>query len=446
MLERFKLYIRNNQLVGLDQKVLLAVSGGPDSVAMVDLFYSSGIEFGIAHCNFNLRGKESDDDELYVKSLAQRYRVPLFVKSFDTKKLSDDKGISIQMAARELRFDWFEEIIEKHKYNSIATAHHIDDGIETFFINLFRGTGIAGLRGILSKQGNIIHPLLFCTKEELIEYLDQKNIAYRSDSSNESDKYIRNKIRHHLLPVLFDIEPDIRNKMSDNFERLSSQEKLLSELVKDKINEIANWENNNIYIDIQKLTDFSSAKELLYHILRDYNFSIEVVEEIYRSIDSQSGKVFYSKSHQIIRDRAFFILSEFQSKKSDNTIYYIEESQSSIKTPIDLSFHIKGKDAVIDKNELISLNYAFLNLEKLVFPLKLRKWQQGDKFIPFGMKGSKKVSDFLIDNKLSLKDKEDIWILCDNNDRILWVVGHRIDNRFRVSLNRQNIFVIKKLN
>lgn len=441
MLKRFLDFIKDNQLIKDKQKTLLAVSGGPDSVAMVELFSQSGFDFAIAHCNFQLRSDESDEDEQFVVQLSQRYGVPLFLTHFDTKKFAQSKGISIQMAARDLRFEWFKEIKEEHKFDYIATGHHLEDGIETFLINLNRGTGLKGLRGIIPKQGDLIHPLLFCNKGEILNFLKKQGIDYRSDSSNESDKYIRNQLRHHVIPKLQEINSGFNERMSENFERLNNQYLLLEELLQEKIRIITHQKNDQTYVDIASLLDFTMPLELLRVILEPYGFTYSNCKDVIVSLkNGQSGKIFNSCKHQLLRDRTHLIINARPDTPINKEFYRLNRDTFQIEEPFHLEQIVTQNWP--DKTILLNPKNASLDAAKLKFPLTIRKWQKGDRFIPFGMKGFKKVSDYLIDNKVSLFDKDNTWVICSGED-IVWLVGHRVDNRYKIDKNTDEIMVLK---
>ncbi|MFA8450869.1 MAG: tRNA lysidine(34) synthetase TilS [Bacteroidales bacterium] len=441
MQKQFSEYIENHQLIDKDQKVLLAVSGGPDSVVMIHLFHQAKIEFAIAHCNFHLRGKESDEDEQFVVQLSQRYAVPLFIEHFNTKKYAKENGISIQMAARDLRYKWFDEIRNANSFNFIATAHHADDAIETFFINTIRGTGIKGLHGILPKQGNIIHPLLFMTKDNIFNYCEDNKLAFRSDSSNDSDKYIRNKLRHHVIPIIKNIQPNFNSIMLDNFERINSQENLLQALVEKEFDKICNKQENKVTIDIDRLMQIPYPLEALRMYLSAYHFNFDTCSDVIYSLkNGQSGKQFLSPTHSLLRDRKELILISAERKEKFDTEIEISIDTLEIICPFPLKFRTTTNKP--NEETLKNSNFAFLDKTKLKFPLILRKWRQGDKFKPYGMKGYKKISDYLIDKKINLIQKENTWVIC-SEEEIVWLVGHRIDDRFKIQNKNEEKFFIE---
>jgi len=438
MLKKFKDFIFQESLFENDDKILLTVSGGPDSVILCELFYRAKYNFGIAHCNFHLRGKESDEDEIFVRDLSKKYKVQFYVKHFNTKKYAKDNHISIEMAARDLRYNWFFELLKKEKYKYIATGHHLDDQIETFFINIIRGTGIAGLHGIISKQNNIIRPLLFAYRNDIEAFLKKNNIPFRTDSTNNSVKFMRNKFRNLILPQLYQINKNYKKTIINDIKRLKDAEFIY----KTKINEVKKniliKEGKNILIPIEKLKELNPLRTYLFEFLSSYNFNFSTVEDIISRLDDISGKQFFSSSHRLIKDREYLIISELDKKSEANAIeFFINENDLFINTPVPLKFKnlIYNHDFIISKDKFI----ACFDKDKLKFPLQIRKWKKGDYFYPFGMNKKKKLSDFFIDEKFSLLEKEKIWLLCSDND-IVWIIGKRIDNRFRIRNNTKNIF------
>ena len=438
MQKLFSTFINKNKLILSSNKILLTVSGGVDSVVMCNLFHNAGIKFGIAHCNFQLRGKESDGDEKFVENLADKYGVPFYCKQFDTKKYSKEHHISTQMAARTLRYNWFQEIRKKEGYTYIATAHHQDDSIETFFINLIRGTGIAGLHGILPKQGKIIRPLLFANKEDILKFSAKQDLSYREDSSNASDKYMRNKIRHSIVPVLRELNPKIETTISSTIKRLQDVETIYkSEIEKQRLN-IVSEKDGSIFISIEKLKKLNPISSYLYEFLKPFNFNESHIEEIINCLDGESGKQFFSATHKLIKDRKDLIIGE-------NTYKLITKAHSSeIVTEESGGFLLDDALVIFKEFENIytfdkSPDTATVDYDKLVFPLELRKWKQGDTFYPLGMKGKKKLSDFFIDNKVPLNQKENTWLLTSEG-KIVWVVGMRIDERFKVTGKTKKLY------
>ena len=439
MLKHFQSFIKEDKLFSKDDKILVAVSGGIDSIALCYLVNDAGYSFGIAHCNFQLRGEESDGDEKFVKQLAKDFGVNFHVKKFETKKYSEENNISIQMAARELRYSWFEEIREENKYHSVVVAHHLDDETETFFINLVRGTGIAGLHGIKPKIGNIIRPLLFTNRTEIEKYINKKKIKFREDSSNSSDKYLRNKIRHQFIPLLKEINPDIKDSLSSTIARIGKIENIFNEVVEKEKNKIITKVESLIKLDIKAILKLNEKEIYLYEFLKPYGFNGDMISKIISSLKAESGKIFLSSSHKLVKDRKYLLVTSLDNiAKKKN--FKIKANIKSIKVPIKLKFSVSeiNKNLKIQNNK----NIATIDFDKLNFPLTLRTWEAGDFFYPIGMKGKKKLSDFFTDIKLSLFEKENIWILC-NGSEITWIVGHRIDDRYKVTEETKNIINIE---
>jgi tRNA(Ile)-lysidine synthase len=435
MLEEFKKFVIKNSLLKKGSKILIAVSGGRDSVVLCELFYKAKFPFAIAHCNFQLRGKESNDDEIFVKKMASKYSVEFFSKSFETEKSSKENKMSIQEAARFLRYEWFEKIRSKNNFDFIATAHHKDDELETFFINLIRGTGIAGLHGILAKRGRIIRPLLFAGRKEIDEFVRINKLQFREDSSNTSDKYLRNKIRHKIMPLFEEANPSFRSTLSEEIRRLSEVEKVYNYFI--DANEKQILKGNSISVSALKKKPFASV--LLYEILRKYQFNSTVSEEIFSSLNSESGKQFFSPTHRLVKDRKSFIITEFIPSKAKKKIF-VSQNEKTLISPFKMEF------CMVDNTNSFKISndnkIACFDFDKLKFPLEIRKWKAGDFFYPLGMNKKKKLSNFFIDLKFSIPEKENVWLLCSGG-QIIWVAGHRIDNRFKITEQTKKIYVIK---
>jgi tRNA(Ile)-lysidine synthase len=438
MIERFLSYIESNSLCGTGNRILLTVSGGIDSMVMMDLFLAAGYKTGVAHCNFGLRGEESDEDQRFVESAARISGVECHTRRFQTGKVASEEKLSIQMAARKLRYAWFEEVRGKQGYDFIATAHNQDDVLETFFINLSRGTGIRGLTGIPPRSGKVIRPLLFASRESIREYAESRNLSYREDSSNASDKYLRNRIRHKLLPMLEEQNPAFRKSLMETIDKLSETERIYSEEMEKQKKSLVMHKEGRTLIRIEELGKHPSRNTLLYEILSDFNFGSTAIEDIGKSLGGHPGKQFYSPTHRLVKDREELILiplKEDQSRK-----YYLELEEGQIFDPINLEWVIAENNPGFTVPRDPSV--ACLDLDLLDFPLILRRWQQGDYFRPFGMKGTKKLSDFLIDEKLSLPDKENVWLLA-SGQKIVWVVGLRIDDRFKITGKSRHVLMIR---
>jgi len=438
MLNRFKNFISENNLFDDNDKILLAVSGGIDSSVMTDLFIKSGYKVGIAHCNFKLRDKESDLDEEFVKQIAEKNNLQIFTTNFETENYANNNGISIQMAARELRYHWFEHIRQQNNYNYIAIGHNSNDIVETFIMNLTRGTGIKGLTGISPKNENIVRPLLFASRNQIKLYSIDNKIQYREDSSNYINKYTRNKIRHNILPIFHEINPNFNNTILENIHRLKSVEKVYYKDINQKSKAIITKKDNNILINIAELQKLNDYKNYLYEFLQPYNFSNLVLPDIEASLNKAPGKVFYSSTHKLVKDREFLIITKISEKHQNK--YYIDVDISYISKPFEMSINVDEKDNnfIIPKQSDI----ACIDFDLVQFPLILRKWEKGDYFMPLGMGQLKKVSDFFVDSKLSIIDKENTWILLSAN-KIIWIAGKRLDDRFKITDNTKRIITFK---
>ncbi|MCX6247479.1 MAG: tRNA lysidine(34) synthetase TilS [Bacteroidetes bacterium] len=445
MLAKFKAFIAKEKLFGPKDKILLAVSGGIDSAVMTDLFHRAGYFFALAHCNFGLRGKESDADEAFVKAMAKKYKVPFYCKTFSTARDAKEKGISIQMAARDLRYEWFEEIRQKGKYHSVATAHHLDDQVETFFINLLRSTGIAGFHGILPGQGNLIRPLLFCYRADIGTYAMQKKLAFREDSSNAETKYLRNKIRHEIIPVFCELNPAFPQTLTETIRRLRETELIFRDTVEEARKKIITTDKRGIHIRCADLKKLEPAGIYAFEILSPFGFSDAVISDILHLPDRSSGQVFYSPTHRLVKNREELLLEPNPSTKRSNIKkeeISVPENKKEIRKPLRLSF---AKIKITKRFELdLSKESATFDLKKITFPLLLRRWRKGDTFYPFGMNRRKKLSDFFVDLKFSIPEKENTWILCTGQE-IIWVIGHRTDHRFRVTPQTKEVLQVKWL-
>ncbi len=405
-----------------NKKLLLAVSGGLDSMVLLHLLQQLPYTIAIAHCNFQLRGIESFEDQSFVQNYALQHQIPFYYTQFDTQAFANDYKLSTQVAARELRYDWFYEQLELHQFDFVLTAHHADDNLETFLINLSRGTGLDGLSGIPAQNDTVLRPLLPFSRAAIEEYAKANNLQWREDSSNASDKYLRNQIRHHLVPMLKELNPDFLKAFGMTQEYLQQAQELVSDAASMVYQQVAREEEDTIYFDLKQLLRLPNYASYLYQWLKEYGFS--AWDDIYNLVDSQSGKQVFSSEYRLLKDRDFFILSPIQEPEKE--IYFIEKNQDKVKIPLKLQF---CKVADINKADSSAI---FVDESKLAYPLVLRKWQEGDFFYPLGMKGkSKKVSKFFKDEKMALLDKENTWLLC-SNEAIVWVIGMRADERFKV--------------
>ncbi len=440
MISQFKKYISNNNLLQPNSEVLLAISGGIDSVVMLDLFSKTKIKFAIAHCNFQLRGDESDSDEMFVVYLAKKYNVKIYSSICDASKYSKTNKLSTQEAARELRYNWFNKVYLNNNFSTIAIAHNQNDSIETFFINLFRGAGIKGLKSIPVKRDNIIRPLMFATRIQIEEYVKSNNLEYREDSSNASNHYLRNNIRHNLIPKIKEISPGFAKSAQKSINNLSDVDLLLQSVINQKRDHLfVNDTKNNILVSINELNKLIPNDIWLYYLLKEFGFSRQVTDAICISINKNEqniGSVYCSPNHELLIDRDYVIIRKINVTK-ELRIAQITIDQKAIISPIKLLLenHKNTPDFNFSRNK----NIAYFNLDKLSFPLTIRPWQVGDKIIPFGMNGSKLVSDILIDNKVNSFEKENTFVLLSGK-KIIWVIGHRASNDFRVTKSTNNIY------
>lgn len=405
--------------------LLIAVSGGLDSVVLTHILHRLDYNIAIAHCNFNLRGFESDLDEKFVRELGNSLGTTTHLTSFQTTEIAAKNKSSIQLTARNLRYDWFQQLLLNHRYDYVLTAHHLDDNLETFLINFSRGTGLDGLLGIPVINENIVRPLLPFSRDEIKQFAISEKITWREDQSNASSKYLRNKIRHQIVPVLKEINPNLLDSFLKTNRFLKQSQNLIDENMQ-AIKEGLWFEDSNgiIKIDIAKLKQSKNPKAILYQLLKDYQFT--AWEDIYHLLEAQSGKKVFSKSHQLLKDRGFLLLSEKKTSSSIEETFFIEKDTAKIEQPISLSFTEVLETGSKEKTQI------YVDQKLIKYPLCLRKWKNGDVFYPSGMKGKKKLSNYFKDEKYSLIDKENIWLLCSEND-IVWVVGKRQDRRFMVN-------------
>lgn len=432
MLTKFQYHIEQNFAQLKDKKLLLAVSGGVDSMVLLDLFYKLRFDICIVHCNFQLRGEESDADELLVREICQEGYIPYFIESFDTLEFAKENKLSIQLAARKLRYDWFQEIISLG-FDYVLTAHHLDDNVETFLINFTRGTGLEGLTGIPAQNENVIRPLLPFSREEIENYAKEYNIQWREDSSNASDKYFRNKLRHNIVPTLKELNTGFLDSFQNTLHHLQQSESLVNDASKLVFEKVVEEKENQLEIHLNSLLQFKNYKAYLYQWLKEYGFS--AWNDIYDLVEAQSGKQVFSETHILLKDREKLILTERKSiDKSE--VFIIESLDSKVNIPLKLRFY-KG----VNIFETVS-NCIFVDESKIKFPLTIRKWQEGDYFYPLGMNGKKKLSKYFKDEKYSLLDKENQWLLC-SEDQIIWVIGKRADNRYIANETTQNSIKIE---
>ncbi|GGG46306.1 tRNA(Ile)-lysidine synthase [Croceivirga lutea] len=431
MLKKFEKHIEKWRWQENKTPLLIACSGGLDSVTLVHLCQQLNLEFAIAHCNFNLRGLESDADEVLVRLLGEKLHKRTFIKSFDTKKITEQIGGSIQMVARELRYDWFDELMEKYGYKALLTAHQSNDSLETFLINLSRGTGLAGLTGIPEHNGAIRRPLLPFSRGEIWNYAKSEGLEWREDSSNTDTKYLRNKIRHELVPKLNELHPTFLQNFENTLNRLTVSERLLHHYKIQLQEELFKIEDDIISIEIEKLKKHKPDQNWMYFLFSDYGFTQWA--DALALLNAESGKEIRSQTHRLLKDRNHLLLRELKSIQ--DAIFFIGEEDASIEEPLSLEF--KSTTGIKE----LGADIIYVDYNKINFPLVLRKWKEGDWFVPFGMSGRKKVAKLLKDEKLDVFAKENIWVLC-NKDEIIWVVGKRSDNRFKVDKDTKKVLKI----
>lgn len=423
MIEKFKSHLSNNFPFLKGKKLLLATSGGLDSMVMAHLFQALDYEFALAHCNFQLRGMESFGDQKFVQDFADTNKIPIFITQFDTQAFANDYKLSTQVAARELRYNWFYELLEIENYDYILTAHHSDDNIETFLIHLVRGSGLDGFTGIPTQNNSVIRPLLAFSRDEISNYASANALLWREDSSNASDKYLRNKIRHDLVPILKELNPNFLTSFQNTQKYLKEAQAMVEDATIMIYKQVATEIENEIHFDIQKLTKLPNYKSYLYQWLKEFGFS--AWDDIYDLVTSQSGKQVFSDEFRLLKDRHFLILCPMNEIDATEE-YFIDENQKEVNLPIKLSFCNK------DYNPNTDNSIIFVDGDKLKYPLVLKRFEKGAVFQPFGMNGkSKKVSKLFKDEKLSLLQKENTWILYSDNE-IVWVVGIRQDERFKI--------------
>lgn len=438
MLEKLKNNIAHEKLLTSTDRLVLAVSGGCDSMVMLDLFRQMEHDFVVAHCNFKLRGAESDGDETFLRDYCGEHGIELFVQTFETREYAVQEGISIEMAARELRYQWFYELLDSLQYNYLLTAHHQDDLVETMLINLSRGTGIRGLSGIHPRKGRLVRPLLFASRNDLVAYANEKQVPYREDSSNKEFVHQRNLIRHQVLPLLETINPAFKVNAAKTAAILKETELVFNARIAEEQSQFLSREGKHCFLAVDYLKASSYPETLLFETLKPFGFTADLVQEINQALYAEPGKVFYSTTHRLVKDRSNFILTPREEESLSR--YYIEKDCVEITTPIKLSLQQLTNDSSFQfsKNRLI----ADLDMDCLEFPLVLKKWEQGEYFQPLGMTGFKKLSDFFIDQKFSIPEKENSWILYSGG-KVVWVVGHRMDNRFKITSETQSVIRIQ---
>jgi len=447
MLRAFRNFIETEQLFNPSDRVLLAVSGGMDSMTMLSLFTRGRFSFGVAHCNFQLRGNDSDLDEAFVESEAAKTGIPFYSKKFSTAEYAKVKNISIQMAARELRYDWFSDLLKEEGYDYIATAHHLDDQEETFFINLLRSSGIAGFHGINVKSPHVIRPLLFASRKQIENYVKKNSLPFREDKTNKETKYLRNRIRQKLIPLLRDISPGFSGTLNDNIARVRETEMIFRETVEKARIQLVKTEKGKVFLSVPELKKLKPVNTYIYEFLAPFDFNFSVCRDIARSLDETESRIFFSPTHQLIKEREQLFITLIREKNEgdmplflnqDTQVFCIGENDTTSDTPVRLKINKVCWDESLRFDP--SGKSAYFDFQKLVFPLEIRRWEKGDTFYPFGMQNRKKLSDYFTDEKFSRTEKENTWLL-SSGGRIIWVIGHRSDNRFRVTKKTKEVLV-----
>lgn len=435
--EDLKKYIEDQHLFNRESRLLLAVSGGGDSMAMLHLLCNEGYYCEVAHVNFQLRGDDSKRDADLVTSVCKNKKLVLHNKTVDTRQYATDHKLSVEMAAREIRYAFFEEIMNKHKLDCVVVAHHRNDVVETFFINLMRGTGLRGLSGIAPKNGRIVRPLLAVSHQELIAYLDERELDYCIDKTNFDTTILRNEIRHHIIPELEDKKPGFTEIMQRTIGRLRESESVVDAYIKEWKEQYVKEKAGDLFIPMSDLYASVSSSEILFHLLQPLGFSVAVIDELSNAVERRTGACYESGDYRLVIDRQNIIISKMVDYRD---VYSIERGEAQVLQPLPLkmSYHKKDDTFVLKKDSLIAL----LDADLLTFPLTLRRWQEGDVFCPIGMRGKqKKVSDYFIDKKLSIPEKEKVWLLCSGKE-IVWIVGYRLDERYKVTEETRSVLEI----
>jgi tRNA(Ile)-lysidine synthase len=438
MQKDFLKYIEENSLIRKEDRILAAVSGGIDSMVMADLLLKSGFDFGVAHCNFCLRKKESDMDEKMVREFAAKHNIRFYSIRFKTKEHAKRKGISIEMAARELRYAWFEKIRIDNGYDSIAVAHNLNDNAETLLLNLIRGTGIAGLTGMRSSGSHIIRPLLFATRLAIEEFCLENKISFREDKTNSDTRFTRNKIRHNVIPLLKEINPSIEFTLNETTERLSDVNNMVSDLMTDIRNSLFMEKDSVIFININKLETYYNKKAVMFELFRPFGIKGSLLRDLLKVISGKTGGQIFTGTHRILKNRNEIVITENTVEETGS--FKIASSADLKRSPLIAS----SKTVAMNTDFKITSDaeIAYLDLNKISFPLIIRKWQPGDFFYPFGMSRKKKLSDYFIDRKYSRLQKEEAFIM-ESEGKIVWIIGERIDNRFRITKSTKKVLVLK---
>ena len=439
LLGAFKDYIIREKIFTSADRLLLAVSGGLDSVVLCELCNRAGFHFVVAHCNFQLRGEESQRDEDFVRRLAAGYAKPVVVKKFDTAVFAAEHKLSVQVAARELRYGWFREVAEREGLRYVVTAHQLDDNIETMLMNFFKGTGISGLRVMLPRQGNVVRPLLFAGRAQILRFAEQHGLVWVEDSSNQSDKYTRNYFRHQVIPLIAEAYPAVLDNLADNIGRFRDIEIIYREAIGQHKKKLLEYRGAEVHIPVLKLLKAAALPALLYEIVSAYGFSPQQVEGVQALLGSESGKYIVSATHRILKNRNYLIISPLGTIGVENIL--VEAGDTGIgyaQGVLRISRLERADVGGLDQGPRVAL----LDAAGLKFPLLLRKWRPGDYFYPLGMRKKKKLGRFFIDNKLSLAEKEKVWVL-EMDKKIVWVVGMRIDDRWKIGPGTKEVVKIE---
>ncbi len=443
MQNNFRNFIKAKELCSVNDKILLAVSGGIDSVVMLNLFIKAGYSVSVAHCNFNLRAQNSIDDAAFVKSLCRKHKLPYYYKSFQTRSYAKDKGVSLQMAARNLRFEWFDALVEKDSFQHVALAHNKNDIAETMLINLCRGTGLKGLHGILPKNGHYIHPLLFAERKAIESYARKQGLKWREDASNFETDYHRNKLRLKVFPILKELNPSVIEAFYKTAENIAQIEQVCHEKIDEVAKKVIVKKQDKTYLNKASLISQKHIAPYLYALISDFGFNSAQVNDIIKVLNRQPGQIFHSATHRLLNDRTYLIIEKRPARKKTQEVF-IEKNTKTLNSE---NFTIQF--AVFPYNKHINFktahkHTAFFDLDKIQYPLKIRPWQKADSFYPFGMKNRKKISDFLIDEKVNLFEKEKVSVLTDSAN-ILWVIGYRNDDRYKVTAETKKVLKIEIL-
>ncbi len=436
MLQRFLDFSKSKRLFTHGSRVLLAVSGGIDSMVMAHLFREAETDHSIAHCNFSLRGEESDGDEAFVAAYAAERNIPFHSVRFDTLGHAASKKISVQMAARELRYEWFGTLAAREGYDSVAVAHNLNDNVETFIINLLRGTGITGLTGMSYNHNGIIRPMLFASRDDIAVYAAQKKISFREDSSNAEVKYIRNKIRHRVIPEMERVNPGAVTAITDTMSHLASTSEIVEKYIGELHESLFRQSGSDFEADMESLAGLKPLAPHIYELFRRFGISSQQTDEVISLMGSQTGKYIYTSTHRIVSDRGRILIKEKEEEEpADYLFYSIDEMcMSGLFTDLRITGPMDGPLPAIPLT-------ACLDLDRVAFPLKVRNWEPGDRFMPLGMKQMKKISDFLTDLKVPVTVKEKVLLLL-SGDEVMWVMGYRIDDRYRVTPHSEKILVL----